>query len=284
MKTRNILFSAATVALLLGSAFAFGCDDKEDPGMLPNGNEEPGDKPGDNDKPGDEPDGPTTIDKSKYPPHYILIFYEIDGIKASVDDNLNIVVESSPGEIVEYTFKDPERADELERYEALCERYGDTSYDNEERIIHFPLFYNPVQFPMYNIADIDVVSAADYDTDHPAGTSLRDLCELISWSPREYIASGYTETYDWSVRPEFFPERYYSKYIDKGMLPVHIRLDEYTPEDLELIGRGMMDGWIFILHFDKAPDEGNALQKFTLTLTDERGRTYTAVSDVAEWR
>ena len=293
MKTRNTLFSAAAVALLLGSAFAFGCGDKEDPVPPADGTEEPGNKPDDNDQPGDndQPEVPDSIlvgqgTVKAEGPNYILGFYEIDEIevRTNKDHSLDLMVE--PKCHISYFDNDEEDPEEVERfaeYRTLCERYGDTTYYNADRGLYYMNYLEYFNYLKYNITNIDVVSDADYDADHPAGTSLRDLCYLVTWSPREYIASGYTETYDWSVRPYFIPDG--SFYIeDEGNHPMLISLDECTPEDLVLIGNGYISGSLFLLLFKKAPDEGNALQKFTLTLTDERGRIYTAVSDVAEWR
>ena len=57
----------------------------------------------------------------------------------------------------------------------------------------------------FDIAHIDVVSNANFDAQHPSGTSLNDLVYFISVSPKKYIDSGYNYSYDWANKtPEIF--------------------------------------------------------------------------------
>lgn len=281
------------VLSLVISSFFIGCDKTETPTPIQSENNDDNTNDDDNSPSGstDRPDSlpsivvnPTDVADG---PHYILGFYEITQLEARTDDDLTValIVARADNKISYFdNVDDPERAAQFAAYKTLCELYGDTSYDKiREFYVAYTDGYNYLR---YNPTAIDIVSATNYDDAHPAGTSLRDLCELITWTPRDYIASGYADTYDWSVRPDFLPEAYYNEYLDCGQLPFRVRLDQCTPEDLVLIGDGnpFSEGTLLLLRFDKAPDAGNALQKFTITLTDERGQTYTATSDVAEWQ
>ena len=53
--------------------------------------------------------------------------------------------------------------------------------------------------------------------------------------------------------------------------------------DLVLLGTGYHLNPIFVLHITQAPDAGNSLQRFLITLTDESGATYEVESDPVEW-
>ncbi len=237
----------------------------------------------------DQPDTPitggdelVTIDVS----HYILSFAQPDRFVANSYDNLFVHIGYNRNNIAQYydfyQEQDAEKyPDEAAAYKALCERYKDVAYKQERTIdiIWGPYYYS---YLINNFVSIDVVSAADYDSDHPAGTSLKDICQLVSMSPRDYIASGYTDTYDWSVWPEYFPEKKESDgFYGPANKPFCKSLSECTPEDMILMGEGTSN--IFMLRFIKAPDTGSKLQRFTVTMTDETGMTYTAETDVCEW-
>jgi hypothetical protein len=73
---------------------------------------------------------------------------------------------------------DPVRFDSLSRY------YKDTSYNNLKNIGDPPCLAEP-------LLSISVVSDADYDDIHPAGTLLDDIVKLNALSPWKFIQSGY---------------------------------------------------------------------------------------------
>ena len=228
-------------------------------------------------------------------PHYLLRFIAPESFSAGTiyGEPLTLQVRISSSAPREYAaYYDAQNPDERPQkaaaYKALCERYGDTGYSGIREF--FPLYTGGFDALWHNLVSIDVTSTADYDAGHPAGTSLNDLCELISWTPRDYLESGYTDRYDWSAPPAYIPEKYrhitfyYNGQVNDGLHPFRIPLSECTAEDLLLMGSGQLeDGPLFLLRFAHAPEAGNSLQQFELKLTDERGGTYTVRTDVCKW-
>lgn len=294
MKTNARLF---LWLIALSLTLSVGCSESDTPVNNPSGQTDPDNTDNDSgntddpDTPGpDDPikDGTETVDV----PHYILSFYKPAGFVATSNDNLTLEVAMNlkSNEDYDFSYYDFHHAEEPEKYpeeatlyNALCERYGDMSY-TEVRKFH-PFYMTPDDgyvYPAYSLTSIEIRSIVDYDAAHPAGTLLNDLCEVTAWSPRDYIASGYTDLYDWSVKPEFYPESYDIPTC-VGVHPVYFTLSEYTPADLVLLGTGYHLNPIFVLHFTQAPDAGNSLQRFLITLTDESGATYEVESDPVEW-
>ena len=146
-------------------------------------------------------------------PHYLLRFIAPESFSAGTiyGEPLTLQVRISSSAPREYAaYYDAQNPDERPQkaaaYKALCERYGDTGYSGIREF--FPLYTGGFDALWHNLVSIDVTSTADYDAGHPAGTSLNDLCELISWTPRDYLESGYTDRYDWSAPPAYIPEKY----------------------------------------------------------------------------
>lgn len=278
---RNIILIA-----IVGSLFLFGYCSKDD--NPPPQKEVP--TPDNPDKPTpDDPDTPTTGGDDNITiniSHYILSFAQPENFKANVEDDLFIKIGYFGNNVIEYYDYEHEQdeqnhPDEARAYKELCERYNDVAY-NRERTINYmwgPSYYS---YLIYNFVAIDVTSTTDYDAQHPAGTSLSDICQLVSMSPRDYIESGYKDGYDWSVWPEYFPQKKeYDGFYGPADKPFCIPLAECTAQDMILMGEGTSN--IFMLRFIKKPDAGNKLQRFTITMTDETGKTYTVQTDVCEW-
>ena len=74
------------------------------------------------------------------------------------------------------------------------------------------------------IVNLEVWSSADWDAEHPAGTSLNDLARFSSNTPWPYIQSGYTQKYHEQLNGEYYP-------VDK-------LISELTPDDMTLLPRG----------------------------------------------
>lgn len=283
MKLR-LFITIASVLLL-----TVGCSQETTPPEIPDTpkKEEPGEKehPDDPEKP-DEPTGGNEWEIVNIP-HYLLAFEQPNAFNAYAGNKSFIEVGYYRMNLMDYcNFYHEQDAENYPEkaaaYKALCERYNDTSF-NQERKINSIVATECCCYLIHNIVSIDVVSATDYDSEHPAGTSLNDLCDLVSWSPKDYISSGYTDTYDWNDWPEYFPAR---TEFDVGnpdaSKPFCKPLTQCTPEDMVLMGEGTSN--IFMLRFSHLPDAGHSLQQFTVTLTDEQGKTYKAVTEVAEWK
>jgi hypothetical protein len=138
-------------------------------------------------------------------------------------------------------------------YDSLCVLHKDISYNKKRDFIAVPdwgLIYKG------DIVSIDVVSNADFDAQHPAGSSLNDIVRVISVSPYPYIVSGYKKTYDWEHNlPEIFQceERLREQkntHECSVYHPVDKRLSELTSSDLILVA---LERGIFLI-FEKQPD------------------------------
>ena len=157
------------------------------------------------------------------------------------------------------------------RYDELAARYNDLSYN---RIIRF-VAHTGRDYVSNGIASIEVVSDADFDTDHPAGTSLAHFVHLLSASPIRFIESGYRETFDWNNRPVIFLRETSIFDLFGGnshRFPVNRLLAELEPDDFRLLGIGQSIyrpswgwSWFFgFLVFDKEPEN---LGTHNLTVT-----------------
>ena len=263
--------------MFIAFASMYACDkDDTSPQPVKTDNQEK------NDDIGDIPDNTIPVDI----PHYIMGVVETNSYKALVsDDDLTVHIVYDTSDNRKYSFwyeiKEPD-SEEANAYVAFCERYGDTTYDKER-------YYNTAEpyvnfYPMDNIGSIRIESIANYDAEHPAGTSLNDLCTLYSATPRQYIADGYTGEFDWTEASDEFVK--YSRIFRhddiEGSLPFAKPLTECTPEDLELIGSGYMK--LCMLSFERKPETKNSRQAFKITLTDEKGKTYIAQTDLCEWK
>jgi hypothetical protein len=149
-------------------------------------------------------------------------------------------------------------------YNAMCEKHGDMTFSRTLTIYNFHLK------PRYSDADflsIEVVSDADFDADHPAGTLLNNLLTANLLSAKPYIDSGYTE-YD---------------FFDDGLIKYSIinkSLVDISVNDLTLLGTGGAwyrvygDEYIGSLIFEKEPTMSKT-HTFTVTMTADDGRVFT---------
>lgn len=143
---------------------------------------------------------------------------------------------------------------EKELYDSLCKQNNDMAYNREDRFIPDKTnFNNKCYFP--DVAHIDVVSDADFDAEHPAGTSLNDCIELFCTSFYNYIANGYTGA-------------------DKNNMTnrIEMPLSELTETSLPLIKDGH-----YWLEFTKLPD-AEQVHTMTITFTDREGSVFTTTA------
>jgi len=122
-------------------------------------------------------------------PHYIQGYWDFDSlIVQKKDDNCVHICIPSDSRMYCYCSDGEEHR---ERYERLC---SDNSDDN----------YKPRLTPRgggvyravsaHDIVSIDVVSDADFDAEHLAGTSVSDIMAYVGASAKPYIDSGYTQS------------------------------------------------------------------------------------------
>ncbi len=273
---KKFLFLAA--ALLVSIGFPYCSKDETTTQPVKTDDKERGDNQQDEDE-------PTNIIPVRIP-HYIMGVVETNSYRAFAEDDdptIHILYDTSGNQ--KYSFwnetKKPD-SKEAKMYASFCERYGDMTYDKERYYSSSDPYVN--FYPLYNIVSIRVESIADYDTEHPAGSSLNDLCTLYSATPRKYIADGYVGEFDWSEASDEFGKysRIFRRDDLEGSIPFAKPLSECTPADLELIGSGFMK--LCMLRFERKPAANNSLHVFKITLTDERGKSYMAQTDLCAWR
>ena len=147
----------------------------------------------------------------------------------------------------------------------LGDSFGDKGYNKRIAV-------NSTKAISNRISKIDLVCAGDFDERHKAGTSLSDVVFLAGVSPYAYIRSNYTETYDWKRVPELFAENAIQLNFQAGYFPVCKRLSEIGANDL------MMLDPVFCLFFEAGSTPKQSC-KTTLTITDDKGKTISAVFD-----
>ena len=160
----------------------------------------------------------------------------------------NIIIRSN-GVINRYSWKD--KGEEKKKYEEFCRNHNDLTYNKKREYRHSPEWgvCSAVDF-----IEIDIVSNKDFDSEHPAGTSLKDIVRFVSVPPKKFIDSGYKETFNWRRnRPEIFKK-------DSMVLSLFQReAENYFPINrlLKDMGRDEMQmlpaNTHGILFFDKKP-------------------------------
>ena len=163
-----------------------------------------------------------------------------------------------------YSFKS--KGEEKKRYDELCKIHNDMSYNQKRSYIKFTGWgiCSAIDFK-----EIDVVSDKDFDSEHPAGTSLKDIVRFVSVSPKKFIDSGYKETFNWEKNePNFFakdsmiptmfqPESW-------NYFPINGLLKDIGTDEMQMLPVNTHG----ILFFDKEP---TAEKEHSLTVTIDIG-------------
>ena len=163
-----------------------------------------------------------------------------------------------------YSFKS--KGEEKKRYDELCKIHNDLSYNKKRSYIVVPIWgiCSAIDFK-----EIDVVSNKDFDAEHPAGTSLKDIVRSVSVSPKKFIDSGYKETFNWEKNePNFFakdsmiptmfqPESW-------NYFPINGLLKDIGTDEMKMLPENTHG----ILSFDKEP---TAEKEHLLTVTIDIG-------------
>ncbi|MDR0829212.1 MAG: hypothetical protein LBN95_03760 [Prevotellaceae bacterium] len=225
---------------------------------------------------------------------YVLMYGNLSSIGISNIDDLGFTVFGSFNytfgqgyEIDEYVnTSDGINEDSLYNYYSAI--YGDISYYQTIAINSCDDSDNRHEFFAQSLININIISNADYDDNHLSGTSLNDLIWIASYSPIKYIQSGYNDVFDWSkmsllsnnFKKLMLPFGFnYVNWQIKYMFPVDKLLSDVTNDDLILLksdaGSLLYNCGIFNFLFISEP---TLLQThtFTLTMTDNEGKTYSA--------
>ncbi len=194
------------------------------------------------------------IDGSRYSTCFVQDYVEADQIKIFADNG------SSIGFVAEGTLIDGN---------LLAPTYADTGFNSN-------IVPHSTQAIANQFMAIELVSNNDYDEGHKAGSSLADIVYLAGASPCDFIRSRYLSSFDWNLAPEFYAENrsfasYHAKYA-----PVYLRLSEIDGNDLMLLDPR------FFLEFS-APPTLSTTHKFTLTITDNKGKEIRLAFDWTSW-
>ncbi len=201
---------------------------------------------------------------------YITIYYYSKNIQLKITDDGNIAIykkytsEDVNIKTASYSFKS--KGEEKKKYDELCKIHNDMSYNQKRSYIVAPLWG---RCSAIDFREIDVISDKDFDSEHPAGTSLKDIVRFVSISPKKFIDSGYKETFNWRRnKPKIFKK----ESMISSMF--HEETENYFPINglLKDIGKNEMqmlpEDTHGILFFDKEP---TAEKEHTLTVTIDIG-------------
>lgn len=255
MKNGLYVYISALCCLLLG------CD-KSDSGLKHNeaGNEE-----------------------KEYPTRsYVMVYDSIETLYFSVGSAGNKRLLDCIMEPGQSFFYDSEDVRERAVYDELCKQVDDMDFNGVVVNLDFRE-YAGHRYAANRWKKIDLVSESDYDTDHPAGTSLADITRFFSVSPWRYIRSGYKETYTGCLAEEDrrIIDRFFFRYGNNSpeLFPLVGLLSEIDPEELFLLGEDNPEFPCFLLQLDKGPAVPGQYN-LTLTCTDTDGNEFAYTGNV----
>jgi len=212
------------------------------------------------------PDGdrPYTVDE----PYYILGYQTSRNIAAKqsgVNTTRNCFSAYVAGAYGASIVSFYSEGEDLDTYLMLCDKNGDNGYKSK-RVFGTPEEESRYMSLGYEISRMDLASDAAFDSEHPAGASLADICQLQFGSFRRYIESGYKKTFNWNNRPEGYVLPLYGKPdFKKSVEPVAVMMQDYTAEDSRMTysnGGGSVAFGVF----QREPTES---QEHNMTLTIE---------------
>ena len=198
---------------------------------------------------------------------YITIYYYSKNIQLKITDDGNIAIykeytsENVNIKTASYSFKS--KGEEKKRYDELCKIHNDLSYNKKRSYIVVPIWgiCSAIDF-----REIDVISDKDFDSEHPAGTSLKDIVRFVSISPKKFIDSGYKETFNWEKNePKIFKKekdtnKLFSYSELKNYFPINGLLKDIGTDEMQMLPANTHG----ILFFDKKP---TAEKEHLLTVT-----------------
>ena len=159
-----------------------------------------------------------------------------------------------------YSFES--KGEEKKKYDELCKIHNDMSYNQKRSYIKFTGWgiCSAIDFK-----EIDVVSNKDFDSEHPAGTSLKDIVRFVSISPKKFIDSGYKETFNWRRnKPKIFKKESMISSMfheeTENYFPINGLLKDIGSDEMQMLPEDTHG----ILSFDKEP---TAEKEHTLTVT-----------------
>ena len=206
------------------------------------------------------------ISKTELFKSYVNTYRYSENIQLRMTDTGNIAIYreyTSEGDNIKtavYSFKS--KGEEKKIYDELCKIHNDLSYNQKRSYIEFTGWgiCSAIDF-----REIDVVSNKDFDAEHPAGRSLKDVVRFVSISPKQFIDSGYKATFDWEKNePGFFakdpmiPSMF--RYEKENHFPINGLLSDIGKDEMQMLPVNTHG----ILFFDKQP---TAEKEHSLTVT-----------------
>ncbi len=190
---------------------------------------------------------------------YVTRYCKFEDIGIDTTKAGNIIIRGK-GRVKHYSWRD--EGGEKTTYEALCRKHNDLTYNKKREYRLSPEWgvCSAIDFK-----EIDIVSNKDFDAEHPAGTSLKDIVRFVSVSPKKFIDSGYKETFNWRRnRPEIFKKDSMILSLfqreTENYFPINRLLKDIGTDDMQMLPVNTHG----ILFFDKEP---NAEKEHTLTVT-----------------
>ena len=190
---------------------------------------------------------------------YVTRYCKFEDIGIDTTKAGNIIIRGK-GRVKHYSWRD--KGGEKTTYEALCRKHNDLTYNKKREYRLSPEWgvCSAIDFK-----EIDVVSNKDFDSEHPAGTSLKDIVRFVSVSPKKFIDSGYKETFNWRRnRPEIFKKDSIIQIMflseTESYFPINGLLKDIGTDEMQMLPVNTHG----ILFFDKEP---TAEKEYTLTVT-----------------
>jgi len=148
-----------------------------------------------------------------------------------------------------YSFKS--KGENKKIYDELCKIHNDLSYNQKRSYIVAPLWG---RCSAIDFKEIDVISDKDFDSEHPAGTSLKDIVRFVSISPKKFIDSGYKETFNWRRnKPKIFKKESMISSMfheeTENYFPINGLLKDIGSNEMQMLPANTHG----ILFFDKKP-------------------------------
>ena len=207
------------------------------------------------------------ISKTELFKSYVNTYRYSENIQLRMTDTGNIAIYreyTSEGDNIKtavYSFKS--KGEEKKIYDELCKIHNDLSYNQKRSYIKFTGWgiCSAIDF-----REIDIVSNKNFDSEHPAGRSLKDIVRFVSISPKQFIDSGYKATFDWdNNEPEIFKKeketaRLFAYSESKNYFPINGLLSDIGKDEMQMLPVNTHG----ILFFDKQP---TAEKEHSLTIT-----------------
>ncbi len=138
---------------------------------------------------------------------------------------------------------------EKEIYDAVCEKHQDLTYNRNVKI-YWGYDYDCRCY--WDFTEFDVWSSAEWDSQHPAGSSLGDIARFVSNTPLPYIQSGYKQKHP----------------TGGAYYPIDCLVSELKPADLTLLPASGF--WLRFTHPPTKPGP----HTLSIRLTTDEGVKY----------